>query len=111
MASPSGAAPLAAAPSASDFPVPPSSSSSSPPAAPAPPSRPQLKAHYFHYSSRQVKARIDPEVPLEEIVKQLCASSQLGVKEPAGLFALREREGGELVTEENVREMLEKGTQ
>ncbi|BGO95483.1 hypothetical protein NBRC10512_007738 [Rhodotorula toruloides] len=110
MASPSGAAPLAAAPSASDFPVPPSSSSSSPPAAPAPPSRPQLKAHYFHYSSRQVKARIDPEVPLEEIVKQLCASSQLGVKEPAGLFALREREGGELVTEENVREMLEKGT-
>jgi hypothetical protein len=64
---------------------------------------------YFHYGDRHVKARIDREVPLDEIVRQLAASSQLAVAEPAALFALREKTSGILVTEENLTRMLEKG--
>ncbi|GAA5840995.1 hypothetical protein JCM11251_006778 [Rhodosporidiobolus azoricus] len=64
---------------------------------------------YIHYGSRSVKARIDREVPLAEIIAQLAASSQLQVAEPAALFALREKDTGALVTEENLSRMLEKG--
>ncbi|GAA5914628.1 hypothetical protein JCM6882_001221 [Rhodosporidiobolus microsporus] len=64
---------------------------------------------YIHYGTRSVKARIDREVPLHEIIAQLAASSQLAVAEPAALFALREKDSGQLVTEENLTAMLEKG--
>lgn len=58
---------------------------------------------------RSVKARIDREVPLSEIIRQLALSSQLGIKEPPSLFALREKDTGELVTEDNLGRFLERG--
>ncbi|CEQ43109.1 SPOSA6832_05004, partial [Sporobolomyces salmonicolor] len=42
-------------------------------------------------------------------VQQLAASSQLAVSEPAALFALRVKDSGELVTEENLSRLLERG--
>ncbi|GAA5950878.1 hypothetical protein JCM21900_000360 [Sporobolomyces salmonicolor] len=64
---------------------------------------------YVNYGARSVKARVDREVPLDEIIRQLAASSQLAVSEPAALFALRVKGSGELVTEENLSRLLEKG--
>ncbi|BGP17809.1 hypothetical protein JCM10213_001690 [Rhodosporidiobolus nylandii] len=84
--------------------------SEAPSLAPAdPPSLPTSPVCYVRYGDRQVKARIDREVPLEEIIKQLAQSTQLAVNEPAGLFALREKDTGALVTEENLNRMLAKG--
>jgi len=102
-----------AASSQPDFPSPPtrpapSSSLADPLAAPAPPAPP--RAHYFHYGQRSVKARIDPEVPLDEVLRQLCAAPQLAVTEPPALFALRERDSGTLVTKDNMRALLEQAT-
>ncbi|GAA5841843.1 hypothetical protein JCM9279_003127 [Rhodotorula babjevae] len=96
-----------------DFPSPPSrpapsSSLAPPPAAPPPPAPP--RAHYFHHGQRSVKARIDPEVPLDEVLRQLCAAPQLAVTEPPALFALRERDTGILVTQDNMRALLEKAS-
>lgn len=61
---------------------------------------------YVHYGTRHVKARIDHEVPLEEIIRQLTASSQLQISEPAALFALRVKETGQLVTKSNLHSLL-----
>ncbi|GAA5852412.1 hypothetical protein JCM8547_006773 [Rhodosporidiobolus lusitaniae] len=76
---------------------------------PQPPTTVPSPTVYVRYGSRQVKARIDPEVPLDEVIRQLAASSQLQVAEPAALFALREKDTGALVTEENLSRMLAKG--
>ncbi|KAI5474607.1 engulfment and cell motility protein 1 [Pseudohyphozyma bogoriensis] len=65
---------------------------------------------FVSYGDRQVKARIDREVPLSEILRQLVASTQLGVSEPAALFALR-TVGGELITEDNLGAFLDVGGQ
>ncbi|GAA6026054.1 hypothetical protein JCM11491_003533 [Sporobolomyces phaffii] len=61
---------------------------------------------YVHYGHRHVKARIDHEVPLDEIIRQLAASSQLQVAEPAALFALRVHDTGQLVTQDNLHALL-----
>ncbi|GAA5907328.1 uncharacterized protein JCM6883_001171 [Sporobolomyces salmoneus] len=61
---------------------------------------------YVHYGARHVKARIDHQVPLEEIIRQLTASSQLQITEPAALFALRVKETGQLVTSSNLDSLL-----
>ncbi|GAA5979861.1 hypothetical protein JCM5350_005522 [Sporobolomyces pararoseus] len=61
---------------------------------------------YVYYGSRHVKARIDQEVPLEEIIRQLTASSQLQISEPSSLFALRVKSTGQLVTCQNLHETL-----
>ena len=63
---------------------------------------------YIYYGTRSVKARIDLDVPLDEIIRQLAASSQLQIAEPAALFALREKDTGELVTEHNLPQFLER---
>ncbi|GAA5988208.1 hypothetical protein JCM11641_001613 [Rhodosporidiobolus odoratus] len=84
-------------------------SSTTPPPDSIPKPAPASPVCYIHYGPRSVKARIDREVPLEEIIKQLAASAQLAVAEPAALFALREKETGALVTEENLERMLAKG--
>lgn len=119
MAQPSGpvhAVAPSAAPAAAGFPAPPPRPAPPPAsarlvAAPHEPKpAPAHKAHYFHYGTRSVKARIDPEVPLDEVLRQLCASSQLQVAEPATLFALRDKDSGALVTQDNMRAMLEKAT-
>ena len=46
-----------------------------------------------------VRARIDPTLTVDDVVKQLCSSLK---KEPASNFALRD-ESGELVTNDNLR--------
>ncbi|GAA5889682.1 hypothetical protein JCM5296_002430 [Sporobolomyces johnsonii] len=81
------------------------SSSTTPPTS-QPPTSPTI---YVNYGARSVKARVDREVPLDEIIRQLAASTQLAVSEPAALFALRVKDSGELVTEENLSRLLEKG--
>lgn len=64
---------------------------------------------YVTYGDRSVRARIDREVPLAEIIRQLAASTQLGVSEPPALFALRGKEDGELITDENLGRYLDMG--
>lgn len=54
-------------------------------------------------STRTVKARIDSNVPLDEIIRQLCSSPQLAVQGDPAMFALRDQKSNELVTDENVR--------
>ncbi|GAA6049053.1 hypothetical protein JCM3770_003864 [Rhodotorula araucariae] len=103
-AGPTPRAPVAA-PAPSPFPAPPPRPT--PAAAPAPAHRP--RANYFLYGDRSVKARIDPGVPLDEVLRQLCASS-LRVSEPATLFALREIDTGTLMTTDNMRAMLATAT-
>lgn len=101
-------------------------------AAPAPPQLQPATSPtiYVYYANRSVKARIDREVPLDEIVRQslhsislhssflasaprqirqLAASTQLQVAEPANQFALREKETGDLVSEGNLSRYLERG--
>ncbi|ORY63657.1 ELMO/CED-12 family-domain-containing protein [Leucosporidium creatinivorum] len=89
----------------------PSDDSSLAGAAPAPPQLQPATSPtiYVYYSNRSVKARIDREVPLDEIIRQLAASTQLQVAEPASQFALREKETGDLVTEDTLSRYLERG--
>jgi hypothetical protein len=61
-------------------------------------------------TKRSVKARIDRNVPLAEIVRQLCTSAQLGVQEPPALFALRDVANEELITGENLHLKLDAGS-
>ena len=67
---------------------------------------------YVVYGTRQVKARIDPGVPLSEIVRQLVGSRQLGIvvqqhgQPGEQQFVLREKESGQLVTDDNVEELI-----
>lgn len=49
-----------------------------------------------------VRARIDPTLTVDDVVKQLCASLK---KEPASNFALRD-DSGELVTNDNLRKKI-----
>jgi len=88
------------------FPSPPARPSAVLSSSSLPQTRTAPRANYFHYDQRSVKARIDPEVPLDEVLRQLCASPQLAVSEPPALFALREKESGVLVTADNMRELL-----
>lgn len=69
-------------------------------AAPSPPT-------VVHYGSRIVRCRIDRGVPIEEIIKQLCAAPQLAVNEPASLFALRDVADNDLITIENINRKLD----
>ncbi|GAA5991202.1 hypothetical protein JCM10908_006585 [Rhodotorula pacifica] len=72
------------------------------------------RPYYFHFGEKRVKARIDPEVPLAEVVKQLVRSNQLALdaKDAAKpeQYALRERDSGELVSDKNLAEMLQSAT-
>ncbi|GAA6059857.1 hypothetical protein JCM10212_007062 [Sporobolomyces blumeae] len=80
----------------------------SPPTSPRSSSSPSSPSPtiYVHYADRHVKCRIDPEVPLDEIIRQLAASSQLAVSEPAHLFALRVQSTNQLVTEANLADVI-----
>ncbi|GAA6032241.1 hypothetical protein JCM8097_007140 [Rhodosporidiobolus ruineniae] len=97
------------APPTNDPPLPPPTSAPPPPPPPSQPLKQPTPASVIHYGTRHVKARIDAEVPLQEIIRQLAASTQLQVAEPAALFALREKDTGTLVTEDNLERMLERG--
>lgn len=60
-----------------------------------------------HYNSKTVRCRIDRGVPIDEIIRQLCASPQLAVNEPSSLFALRDSADNELLTGENINRKLD----
>ncbi|GAA5839738.1 hypothetical protein JCM5353_000118 [Sporobolomyces roseus] len=80
------------------------SSQLSPPPATLSSSSPTI---HVYYSTRHVKARIDPGVPLPEIIRQLVSSSQLSIgSEPSTLFCLRLKETGQLLTSENFHSLL-----
>lgn len=72
------------------------------------------RRYYFYWGEKRVKARIDPEVPLVEVVKQLVRSNQLAfeAKDAANpeAYALREHTTGVLVSDRNLGEMLETAT-
>ncbi|KDR80658.1 hypothetical protein GALMADRAFT_222251 [Galerina marginata CBS 339.88] len=55
-------------------------------------------------NGRTVQARIDPTLPVEEVVKQLCFN--LKVKEPPSHFVIRDTMG-EQVTDDNLRIKIE----
>lgn len=51
-----------------------------------------------------VRARIDPTLTVDDVVKQLC--NNLKITEPPSHFALRDH-SGELVTNENLRRKIQ----
>lgn len=51
-----------------------------------------------------VRARIDPTLSVEDVVRQLCVN--LKVTDPATHFALRDRDTDELVTNDNLRRKI-----
>lgn len=50
-----------------------------------------------------VKARIDPTLAVDDVVRQLCIN--LKIKDPPGMFALRD-DTDELVTNDNLRKKI-----
>lgn len=72
------------------------------------------RPYYFYHGGKRVKARIDREVPLDEVVKQLVGSNQLALDTNVAAnpeaYALRERATGRLVSDRNLGEMLETAT-
>ncbi|EGG08221.1 uncharacterized protein MELLADRAFT_85011 [Melampsora larici-populina 98AG31] len=65
--------------------------------------------HPLTSQPRSVKARIDRNVPLDEVVRQLCTSAQLAINEPAHHFSLRDASNNELITNENVHRKVSNG--
>ncbi|KAK4706042.1 hypothetical protein P7C70_g158, partial [Phenoliferia sp. Uapishka_3] len=101
-----GPPPVSDAPFSTTMPLAPASA---PPTVATSSSAPTSPTIYVTYGERSVKARIDAQVPLSEIIRQLAASTQLGVSEPPALFALRGKEDGELITDDNLAKYLAKG--
>lgn len=65
---------------------------------------------FVAHGSRTVKARVEPGVPLSEILRQLVASTQLGLGDEApAQYALRAESSGLLLTEENMPSFLQEG--
>ncbi|KNZ59074.1 hypothetical protein VP01_1804g3 [Puccinia sorghi] len=58
---------------------------------------------------RSVKARIDRNVPLDEVIRQLCRSTQLALDDPAEMFCLRDASNNDLITPDNVFSKIENG--
>lgn len=85
---------------------------SSPPPVPVPvpppasPPASQSPTIHVYYSTRHVKARIDPGVPLAEIIRQLTQSTQLSISEPSTLFCLRLKSTGQLITPSNLHQLI-----
>lgn len=69
----------------------------------------ESKPCQIFYGPKSVKARIDSNVPVSEIINQLVSAPQLQVSEPAALFALRDRADEELITDDNLGSRLENG--
>lgn len=51
-----------------------------------------------------VRARIEPTLPVDDVVRLLCIN--LKIKDPPGMFALRDGENDELVTNDNLRKKI-----
>ncbi|UZJ55154.1 hypothetical protein CBS101457_004474 [Exobasidium rhododendri] len=61
------------------------------------------------YKTATIKAMIDPELRVSDVVRQLCANAHLGVQEPSALFALRDDEDEELIDDSNMARKIEAG--
>ncbi|KAH9444028.1 hypothetical protein MJO28_013654 [Puccinia striiformis f. sp. tritici] len=73
---------------------------------------PTILISYKHPNAlnpRSVKARIDRNVPLDEVIRQLCRSTQLAPDESAEMLCLRDAANNELVNADNVFSKIEGG--
>ncbi|KAJ9474881.1 ELMO domain-containing protein [Pseudozyma hubeiensis] len=61
------------------------------------------------YGQSTIKALIDPSLPVQDVIRQLCANAHLGVQEPPALFALRDDDNDELVDDANMAKKIEAG--
>ncbi|GAC94933.1 hypothetical protein PHSY_002506 [Pseudozyma hubeiensis SY62] len=61
------------------------------------------------YGQSTIKALIDPSLPVQDVIRQLCANAHLGVQEPPALFALRDDDNDELVDDANMAKKIEVG--
>ncbi|EPQ28461.1 uncharacterized protein PFL1_03764 [Pseudozyma flocculosa PF-1] len=61
------------------------------------------------YKHSTIKALIDPSLPVQDVIRQLCANAHLGVQEPPALFALRDDETEELIDDANMARKIEAG--
>ncbi|SNX87145.1 related to Engulfment and cell motility gene 1 protein [Melanopsichium pennsylvanicum] len=61
------------------------------------------------YGQSTIKALIDPSLPVQDVIRQLCANTHLGVQEPPALFALRDDDNDELVDDANMAKKIEAG--
>lgn len=79
--------------------------SPSPASSPTIPTLPVVVVSYEPASGpkRTVKARIDANVPIDEVIRQLCASPQLSVPGDPSVWALRDTVANDLVNQDNVR--------
>ncbi|PWN49241.1 hypothetical protein IE53DRAFT_155849 [Violaceomyces palustris] len=62
------------------------------------------------YKNSTIKALIDPSLPVQDVIRQLCANAHLGVQEPPALFALRDDENDELIDDSNMARKIEGGS-
>ncbi|CDR99311.1 hypothetical protein, partial [Sporisorium scitamineum] len=61
------------------------------------------------YGQSTIKALIDPSLPVQDVIRQLCANAHLGVQEPPALFALRDDDDDELIDDANMARKIEAG--
>lgn len=61
------------------------------------------------YNQSTIKALIDPSLPVQDVIRQLCANAHLGVQEPPALFALRDDEDDELIDDANMAKKIDAG--
>lgn len=61
------------------------------------------------YGQSTIKALIDPSLPVQDVIHQLCANAHLGVQEPPALFALRDDDNDELIDDSNMAKKIETG--
>ena len=61
------------------------------------------------YGQSTIKALIDPSLPVQDVIRQLCANAHLGVQEPPALFALRDDDDDELIDDTNMARKIEAG--
>ncbi|SPO30783.1 related to Engulfment and cell motility gene 1 protein [Ustilago trichophora] len=61
------------------------------------------------YGQSTIKALIDPSLPVQDVIRQLCANAHLGVQEPPALFALRDDDNDELIDDANMAKKIEAG--
>lgn len=77
----------------------------------APLASPQLanRINLVTYKQSTIKALIDPSLPVQDVIRQLCANAHLGVQEPPALFALRDDDNDELIDDANMAKKIEAG--
>ena len=80
------------------------------------PAAPQLRSPHsanrinlVTYGQSTIKALIDPSLPVQDVIRQLCANAHLGVQEPPALFALRDDDNDELIDDANMAKKIEAG--